>query len=58
MGSLGALGGHAIGYWAAHPLAHERDAVLEASGHGYMDMAIAVALVAGLMALLGQFAMG
>lgn len=58
MGSVGAVAGHALGYWAAHPLAHERDAVLEASGHGYLDMAIAVALVAGLMALLGEFAIG
>jgi hypothetical protein len=58
MGSLGAVGGHVLGYWVAHPHAHERDAVLEASGHGYMEMAIAVALVAGLMALLGQFALG
>jgi hypothetical protein len=58
VGLLGALAGHFVGYWAAHPEQGDRHAVLEASGHGYFDVAIALALVAGLMALLGQFVLG
>lgn len=58
IGLLGALTGHLVGYWAAHPEQGGRHEVLEASGHGYFDMAMAVALAAALMALVGQAVMG
>jgi hypothetical protein len=58
VGLLGAVVGHVVGYWLAHPDDHHRSEVLEASGHGYFDMAVAIALVAALVALFGQFALG
>ena len=49
---IGTLAGHAVGYWAAVPDAHERAHVLASSGHGYLEYApLLVSLCVALVAL-------
>jgi hypothetical protein len=49
---VGTLAGHAVGYRAAVPDAHERADVLSSSGHAYLEYApLAIALCLALIAL-------
>ena len=50
---VGTLAGHAVGYWAAIPDAHERAHVLASSGHGYLQYAPLVLALFGALAALG-----
>ena len=54
-----AAAGLALGHWAAYaiaaPGAHERDAMLHATGHGYLPYATQVALLAGALGLAVSF---
>jgi hypothetical protein len=54
-----AAAGLAVGHWTAYaiatPVAHERDAVLHATGHGYLPFATQVAVLAGALGLAVLF---
>ncbi len=58
LGIAGVVLGHALGYWVTYPDPHVRAAAEAASGHGYWDLAVAVAAVGGIVALLGQTSLG
>jgi Flp pilus assembly pilin Flp len=53
---IGTLAGHAAGYRAAVPDAHERAHVLASSGHGYLEYAPLVVAVCLAIAALGVVA--
>lgn len=50
---IGTLAGHAVGYRAAVPDAHERAHVLASTGHGYLAHAPLVVAVCTALAVLG-----
>ncbi len=50
---IGVICAHVLGYHVAYDDPHQRALVLEASGHGYFDVAVHLALIAAVTALLG-----
>ena len=58
LGAAGLVGGHAAGYAVSVPDPYHRNALLEATGHGYLPSASRLAVMLGIAAVVAGVASG